>query len=66
MIKYGKKLTNFYKRLLRQEKLSYKKALSIYEDLHQEALSIGAINSGNIQDGLEVDIRIARVINSLT
>lgn len=46
-----------------EENLSYKKALAIYEILHKEALSLGAINSENILDGLEVDLRIAKAIS---
>ncbi len=46
-----------------KENLSYKEALTIYEMLHKEAVSLGAINSENILDGLDVDLRIARAIN---
>jgi hypothetical protein len=40
-----------------------KKALAVYEVLHKEFVSLGAINSENILDGLEVDLRIAKAIN---
>jgi len=57
------KLDEFYRKLDAEENLSYKEALAIYEMLHKEAVSLGAINSENILDGLEVDIRIAKAIN---
>jgi hypothetical protein len=58
-------LDEFYRKLDAEESLSYKEALAIYEMLHQEAVSLGAINSENILEGLEVDLRIAKAINGL-
>ena len=66
MIKDKSKLNEFYRKLIKEEKISYKKALFIYEALHKEAVSLGAINSENILEGLEVDLRIAKAINGLT
>jgi hypothetical protein len=63
MIKNIHKLDEFYRKLSIEENLSYKQALAIYEMLHKEAVSLGAINSENILDGLEVDLRIAKAIN---
>ena len=63
MIRNRHKLDEFYRKLDAEENLSHKEALAIYEMLHNEAVSLGAINSGNILDGLEVDLRIARAIN---
>jgi len=60
------KLKKFYQKLIREENISHKKALSIYEALHKEAVSLGIINSENILEGLEVDLRIAKAINGLT
>lgn len=65
MVKNKRKLNRFYKKLMEKENISYKKALSIYEALLREAISLGAINSKNILDGLDVDIRIAKAINGL-
>ena len=55
----------FYRSLIEREKLSYKEALSIYEALHKEAVSLGIISSKNILDGINIDIRIAKAINGL-
>jgi len=65
MIKNKPKLDKFHRKLIKEENLSYKKALSIYEALHREAVSLGIINSENILEGLEVDLRIARAINKV-
>ena len=66
MITNKAKLNNFYRKLIEQEDISYKEALVIYEALHKEAVSLGIINSENILEGLEVDLRIARAVNGLT
>ena len=63
MIQNRRKLNDFYHKLDAEESLSYQQALAIYELLHKEAVSLGAINSENILDGLEVDLRIAKAIN---
>jgi hypothetical protein len=65
MIKNKRKLDKFYRELEVKEKLSYKQALRIYDALHKEAVSLGIINSENILEGLEVDLRIAKAINGL-
>ena len=66
MIRNRHKLNKFHRKLIKEENLSYKKALSIYEALHKEAVSLGVINSENILEGLEVDLRIAKTVNGLT
>ncbi len=65
MIRNARRLDEFYRRLDAEENLSHREALAIYEMLHKEAVSLGAINSENILDGLEVDLRIARAINKV-
>jgi len=65
MIRNNLRLSKFYRKLIEEENISYKQALSIYEALHKEAVSLGIINSENILDGLEIDLRIARAINGL-
>ena len=65
MIRNRAKLEEFYRKLDAEEKLSYRQDLAIYEMLHKEAVSLGAISSDNILEGLEVDLRIARAINNL-
>ena len=66
MIRNKHKLDEFYQRVIKEENISHKQALSIYEMLHREAVSLGAISSENMLEGLEVDLRIAKAINGLT
>lgn len=63
MVKNQLKLNKFYQELIKKENIPYKKALAIYEALHKEAVSLKIINSKDILDGLEIDIRIAKVLN---
>ena len=63
MVKNKIKLAKFYQKLIQRENISYKKALFIYEALHKEAIALGVINSKNILDGVEVDIKVAKAIN---
>lgn len=65
MITNKHKLNKFYRKLISQENISHQEAISIYEALHKEAVSLGIINSENMLEGLEVDLRIARAINGL-
>jgi hypothetical protein len=66
MIKNKRKLDEFYRKLDKEEKLSYKEAVRIYDALHKEAVALGAISHENIWDGFEVDLRIAKAINGLS
>ncbi len=66
MIKNKPKLDEFHRKIIKEENISYKKALSIYEALHKEAVSLEIINSENILEELEVDLRIAKTVNGLT
>lgn len=66
MIRNKRKLNRFNRKLIEEENISHKEALRIYEALHREAVSLGAISTENILEGLEVDLRIAKAINGLT
>ena len=66
MVKNKHKLNKFYRELIKKENISHKEALFIYEALHKEAVSLGVINSENILDGLEIDLKIAKTINGLS
>lgn len=65
MIRNKGKLNKFYQELIEKENIPYKRALSIYEALHKEAVSLGIINSKNILEGLEIDLKVAGIINGL-
>ena len=65
MIKNKHKLEKFHRKWIAKEKISYRKALSIFEALHKGAVSLGVINSKNILDGLETALKIAKALNGL-
>jgi len=52
--------------ILRKEKLELKKKFQILEALYKEAVALGAFPLKDSLEGLEVDIRIAKVINSVS
>lgn len=66
MIKNSAKLNEFYRKLTEKEDIPYQKALAIYEALHNEAVSLGVINHENMLEGIDIDIKIAKAINSLS
>lgn len=65
MITNRRKLDEFYRKLDAKEKLSIKQAFRIYDELHKEAVALGAISHENIWEGFEVDLRIARAMGKL-
>ena len=65
MIRNKRKLNQFYRKLIEGENISHKEALRIYDALHKEAVTLGAISHENILEGLETDLRIAKAINAL-
>ena len=64
MVKNKIILNRFYQGLIKKENIPYKKAVQIYEALCKEAVSLKIFNSKNILDGIEIDIKIAKAINS--
>jgi hypothetical protein len=56
----------FEMEFVRKEKLDVIRNFQIEEALYQEAVALGILPLKNPLDGLEVDIEIARVINSVS
>ena len=52
--------------LLRNENLGLAKKFKIVEALYEEAVALGVFPLKDSLEGLEVDIRIAKVINSVS
>lgn len=50
--------------IVRSVDLSYEKALRLYEAMWNEAVSFGIFPPREPLEGIEVDIRIARILNS--
>jgi len=51
---------------LRNEKLDLKKKFKILEALYKEAVALGVFPLRDSLEGLDVDIRIAKVVNSVS
>ena len=52
--------------LLRNGKLDLKKKFKILEALYKEAVALGVFPLKDSLEGLDVDIRIAKVVNSVS
>ncbi|OGS27897.1 MAG: hypothetical protein A2297_07290 [Elusimicrobia bacterium RIFOXYB2_FULL_48_7] len=65
MIKNSAKLEKFNNKLIKNERISHKQAMALYDSMLKEATDLGVITSKNIMDGIEVDVRIARALNKL-
>jgi len=64
MIKNAELLERFEYKQLKKETLPYKDALKIYESMWLEAKALGILPLKNPMDGIEVKIRISRILNS--
>ena len=51
--------------LVGEEKLSFRQALSIFEAMCEEGVSLGVLPPGNLLERIDVDIKIARILNCL-
>jgi hypothetical protein len=61
-----KEFRKFERELLKKEKVDIMRNFKILEALYQEAVSLGIIPLKNLLDGVEVDIKIAKVVNSVS
>ena len=66
MIKDKKYLQEFEKEIIRSKKADIANNLRIVEALYKEAVSLGVFPLKNPLEGIEVDIKIAKVINSVS
>jgi len=64
MIKNAELLERFEYKQLEKETLSYRDALKIYESMWLEAKALGILPLKNPLDGIEVKIKISRILNS--
>lgn len=65
MIKDAKLLAEFEKKQLRKEKSDYQNALRLFEGMWKEAMLLGVIPLKDPLEGIEVDIKIARILNDV-
>jgi len=65
MIKQGA-YQAFESELLRREQLTLEQKFRMLDALHAEAVALGALPLRDPLEGIEVDIRIARVVNHVS
>jgi len=63
MVKDRRLLEEFNKEQIRVEKPDYFQSLSIFEAMWKEGLLLGVLPLKDPLEGIEVDIRIARILN---
>jgi len=63
VIKDAAYFEEFNRQELKKEKFGYLSALRIFEAMWKEAISLGVLPSKDPLEGIEVDIRIARMLN---
>ena len=57
---------DFEKAQLRKQPPDYFRQLRIFEALYREAMQLGALPLKDPLEGIEIDIKIAKVINSVS
>ena len=66
MVRDADTLRRFEEDLLRREpQRSFQEALKLYEAMWKEAVALGVFPLSDPLDGIEADIELARVLNSL-
>ena len=65
MIKNPDILEQLERKVIRKEKLSFEQALTIFEAMWKEGVNLGVLPSKDPLEGIDVDIRVARILNCL-
>jgi hypothetical protein len=63
MVKNRKVLEAFEREQIRRERLSYPEKLKLMDALWQEGMALGVLPPKDPLEGIEADIRIARILN---
>ncbi len=63
MVKDGKLLGEFERAYAASQRPDYFEALKVFEAMWKEGLSLGVLPLKDPLDGIEVDIRIAKILN---
>ena len=66
MVKHGEAVRSLEKAILRKEKPDFSKNIRLVEAMYKEAVFLGVFPLQDQLSGLDIDIRIARVINSVS
>jgi hypothetical protein len=64
-MKIKNEFQKFEMELIKREKVDIKRNFHIVDALYQEAVTLGIIPLKNPLDGIEVDLKIAKVVNSV-
>ena len=64
MVKNSNILEKFERQEIKKSKLSYSEALKIFEAMWEEAKNLGILPPKNPMEGIEVDIKLAKILNS--
>jgi len=62
-VKNANKLREFEDSFIRKSSLSYREKLKIFDALYMEALKLGIFPSENPLEGLDVKIRMVRILS---
>ncbi len=65
MIKNREKLEAFEKQFIAGESIDIRKNFRIYEAMYREALRLGIFPLKDPLEGIEIDIKVARIANSV-
>jgi len=65
LIRNPRILNNLERKVMKEEKLSFSEALAIFEAMWKEGMTLGVIPPKDPLEGIETDIRIARILNCL-
>ena len=66
MIKDPDKIRKFENDLIRREKVDIQKNFQIFEAMYEEAVALGLLPLKDPLEGIEIKIKIAKAINSVT
>jgi len=66
MIKNRDRLQEFETETIQKEKVKILKNFRLMDAMYEEAASLGAFSKENVLDGLDKDIKFAKVINSVS
>jgi hypothetical protein len=64
MIRNHHLLRKLERKFVAQAKMPHKKSLRLFEAMWEEGVLLGVLPPGDPSEGLEVDIRVARILNS--
>ncbi len=64
MVKNSNLLKKFEQQEIQKSKLSYLEALKIFEAMWEEAKNLGVLPSKDPMEGIEVNIKLAKILNS--